>query len=113
MHYLIDARLENGVPKVTIRDADTGRVRLHWTRPGDRAGSQALHGLFNDLVLLSCVDHFDSPEEAQRTQSCHHERFGGGKCVSCATIEAAPPSSADHVASLTPWRRPFKPRGKQ
>lgn len=69
MHYLIDARLENGIPMVTIRDADTGRVRLHWTRPGDRAGGQALHGLFNGLVLLSCADQFNPPEEAQKTQS--------------------------------------------
>lgn len=70
MHYLIDARLENGIPHVTIRDADTGRVRLQWIRAGDgetaddQAAGQALHGLFRDLVLLSCTDKLSSDEQA-------------------------------------------------
>lgn len=30
MRYIIDAWLGDGAPRLGIRDADTGAVRLHW-----------------------------------------------------------------------------------
>lgn len=117
MHYLIDARLENGIPHVTIRDADTGRVKLQWTRAGDvetatdGAAGQALHGLFKDLVLLSCADQLNSAEQAQATRFCD-ERARGCMHVSRAADGAAQTAPPDNVVSLTKWRRASKPGAK-
>lgn len=34
MRYIIDAWLEDGDPRLSIRDADTGAVRMQWTMRG-------------------------------------------------------------------------------
>lgn len=105
MHYLIDARLENGIPQLTIRDADTGRLRLHWARPreGQTAG-EALHGLFKELVLLSCADKIGSAEPARvprlRDESpCPYVR------ISRSTGLAARKKAPDNIVNLAEWRR--------
>lgn len=77
MRYLIDARLEEGDPSLTITDAESGTVRLHWTYrrapvlPGQAhecsdgppcAGCSALHCLLNHLFLLACADKLAAGE---------------------------------------------------
>lgn len=86
MAYLIDAWLENGVPQLRIRDAQTGAVRLQWTREpagdgsenecdGDRIAHGALQRLFRELVLLSCADKI-AQQISPASEMCLH-------CTAC------------------------------
>jgi len=64
MAYKIDARLERGAPSLTLIDAVTGEVRLHWR--GDRLanGERDWLGLFKRLTLLSCTDQLSLVQHA-------------------------------------------------
>ncbi|VAW83692.1 hypothetical protein MNBD_GAMMA16-1197 [hydrothermal vent metagenome] len=64
MAYKIDARLERGAPSLTLIDAETGEVRLHWR--GDRLanGERDWPSLFKRLTLLSCADQLSLVQRA-------------------------------------------------
>ncbi len=86
MTYMINARLEEGIPSLTLTDAVTGEERLHWRGEGD------LKGLFKRLILLSCADRISL---VQRTKS----PILGDECIECSTcVEQAAPM-ATHVTS--------------
>jgi len=72
MSYLIDARLEQGAPSLTLVDAETGQACFHWR--GDN--EKAWHGLFKRLMLLSCVDRL------QLIQSMDSSVFAQ-ECINC------------------------------
>lgn len=94
MAYLIDAWLDEGVPRVRICDAQTGAVRLDWIRdkkasgkcqnpdPDHEANSEvaardALQRLFKELILLSCAAKLD----------CAHPWSAleiSGSCIHCS-----------------------------
>lgn len=59
MSYMIDARLEQGKPSLTLIDASTGKKRLHWR--GDRSmGKEVMwRDLFRKLMLVACADRLD------------------------------------------------------
>ncbi len=75
MAYKIDARLESGAPSLTLIDAVTGEVRLHWR--GDRLanGERDWSDLFKRLMLLSCADQLGLVQRVPL----------GDKCVEHAT----------------------------
>jgi hypothetical protein len=88
MRYIIDARLQDGAPRLDIRDADTGAVRLRWgyMKPGgtatrDRGARMALQDLFRKLVLLSCADKICMVDLAKSAAS-GTECLDCGECVS-------------------------------
>lgn len=98
MAYLIDAWLDGGVPHLRICDAQTGAVRLDWTRDKtvngesqdsntdqalnpDRIAREALQRLFKELILLSCAAKLGSTHEWSSLEfgdTCLH-------CVACTT----------------------------
>jgi len=78
MTYMIDARLEQGVPTLVLTDAVTGEERLHWRSDGATSGERGWQGLFKRLVLLACTDRLSL---VQRTKS---PAFGG-ECIRCST----------------------------
>ena len=121
MNYLIDAWLENGVPQLSIRDADTGVMRLRWARtdPFDSANnnahdgdvaSRALQRLFKDLVKLSCADKLDltalvkSPARDEKCLTCDACIARSGK----VTQGTAP----DNVVSFMDRYRALKRGGR-
>jgi hypothetical protein len=54
MGYLIDARLDNGRPRLQILDVESGAVRMAWESREDVGQDQAeLKRLFWGLFLLS------------------------------------------------------------
>ncbi|MDX1250861.1 MAG: hypothetical protein IDH49_01135 [Gammaproteobacteria bacterium] len=88
MRYIIDAWLEDGDPRLSIRDADTGAVRMQWDyeRPRDavareRAASKALQGLFRKLMLLSCADRISLPARSASPGF-------GAECLDCGECVA-------------------------
>jgi len=78
MTYMIDARLEQGVPSLTLIDAATGEERLHWQ--GDDMGSSERDwkNLFKRLVLLSCADRIGLVQRAKSPAF-------GDECIKCTT----------------------------
>jgi len=72
MSYMIDARLEQGAPSLTLIDAKTGQACFHWR--GD--SEQAWQGLFKRLMLLSCTDRL------QLMQSADSSAFAQ-ECINC------------------------------
>lgn len=75
MSYLIDARLEKGIPAVTLVDAETGKECLCWHC--DANGSEnAWQILFKRLMLLSCIDNRSLIRRAESS-------FFGGECLEC------------------------------
>jgi len=54
MGYRIEAYLDDGRPALTIKDAETERVALHWRADKDRVATQQWQQLFRQLILLTC-----------------------------------------------------------
>lgn len=75
MSYLIDARLENGIPAVTLVDAESGKECLCW-RCDAASSESAWQMLFKRLMLLSCVDSLSLVRRAQSS-------FFGSECLEC------------------------------
>ncbi len=76
MTYIIDARLECGMPSLTLIDAVTGEKRLHWRCESMAGGERAWQNLFKHLLLLSCTDRVNLIQRAQSP-------FIGDECVGC------------------------------
>ncbi len=76
MSYLIDARLERGVPSLTLIDAETGEQRLHWRCENTASPESAWQALFKRLALLSCTDRFSLIHRV-------NSRLFGEECVEC------------------------------
>jgi len=103
MTYMIDARLEQGMPSLTLIDAVTGEERLHWRGDSGRDWS----GLFKRLVLLSCIDKINLVQRAKLP-------VFGDECIDCFTCveqevltEIKSSSASNNVVSL------FKTLGKR
>ena len=64
MAYIIDARLEQGVPLLTLIDPVTGKERLHW-RGGCSNSEHNWQSLFKQLFLLSCADRLSLIERTR------------------------------------------------
>lgn len=62
MTYRINARLEQGLPSLTLHDATTGEQRLHWRGDKVVSGENEWRDLFKRLVLLSCADQLSLDE---------------------------------------------------
>ncbi|EAR20450.1 hypothetical protein [Nitrococcus mobilis] len=74
MHYRIDAYLVHGNPRLQIKEAESGTVRLVWdypkrpeTKPDSEqalaqslATEEALHKLFRGLFLLTTTQYLNS-----------------------------------------------------
>lgn len=87
MRYIIDAWLEDSAPRLDVRDADTGAVRLRWryanhdTAARDYDARRALQDLFKKLVLLSCSSKINLVERA-KSSAIGTECLECGECVS-------------------------------
>ncbi|MCF6235912.1 MAG: hypothetical protein L3J70_06000 [Gammaproteobacteria bacterium] len=77
MTYMIDARLEQGAPSITLIDAVTGKERLHW-RGDNSPQKHDWQSLFKRLMLLSCADRINL---VQRSKSPSF----GEECLVCTT----------------------------
>ncbi len=77
MIYMIDARLEQGAPSLTLIDPVTGEERLHWR--GDSAVNSQCgwQNLFKRLMLLSCADRLSLGQRAKL-------RSFGDECIECS-----------------------------
>lgn len=78
MTYMIDARLEQGVPSLTLIDAATGEERLHWRGSSAGNNERSWQNLFKRLVLLSCADQLDLMQHAKLPGF-------GDECMECTT----------------------------
>ncbi|OGT20600.1 MAG: hypothetical protein A2V90_05100 [Gammaproteobacteria bacterium RBG_16_57_12] len=76
MTYMIDARLERGVPTLTLIDATTGEKRLHWRGDNTVNGERDWQGLFKRLFLLSCADGLSLVQRAKSPAF-------GTECLEC------------------------------
>ena len=76
MTYMIQARLDQGAPTLTLVDAVTGEKRLDWR--GDNAINNECdwQSLFKRLMLLSCADRVSLMERAKSSNF-------GEECVTC------------------------------
>lgn len=77
MAYMINARLERGVPSLILTDPATGEERLHWRGDSMPNSEQDWISLFKRLVVLSCADRVSMVQRAKSP------RFGN-ECVECA-----------------------------
>ena len=78
MTYMIDARLEQGTPSLTLIDAMTGEKRLHWRGDSAINGEGDWKGLFKRLMLLSCADQLTLVQRAKSP-------VFGDECLECNT----------------------------
>ncbi len=78
MTYMIDARLEQGTPSLTLIDAITGEKRLHWRGNSVTHTENDWKGLFKRLMLLSCADQVGLVQRAESPTF-------GDECVICNT----------------------------
>ncbi|MCF6323215.1 MAG: hypothetical protein L3J89_02655 [Gammaproteobacteria bacterium] len=78
MTYMIDARLEHGMPSLILVDAVTGEERLHWHGYNMANGNNDWKGLFKRLILLSCVDQLSLVQRAKSP-------VFGDECIKCST----------------------------
>ncbi len=78
MTYMIDARLEQGTPSLTLVDAVTGKERFHWRGDNLPQNQHDWQGLFKRLMLLSCADRINL---VQRSKSPGF----GEECLVCTT----------------------------
>ncbi len=78
MTYMINARLEQGAPSLTLVDAATGQERLHWRGDNTKHGEYDWQSLFKRLMLLSCADRINL---VQRSKSPDF----GEECLICTT----------------------------
>ncbi len=76
MTYMINARLEQGAPSLTLIDAVTGEERLHWCGDASVNGERDWQGLFKRLLLLSCADKISLVQRAKSSAF-------GDECISC------------------------------
>lgn len=73
MHYQIEAYLLNGNPRLQIKEAESGAVRLVWDHPQGLGGEseparelateEALHELFRRLFLLTTAQYLNGQLE--------------------------------------------------
>lgn len=77
MTYMLDARLERGVPSLTLIDAATGEERLHWRGDSAPSGGPAWQALFRRLMLLSCADRLSLVQRSKLP-------LLGQECLACA-----------------------------
>ncbi len=77
MTYMINARLEQGVPSLTLTDA-TGKERLHWCGDNVTNGENDWKRLFKRLILLSCADQISLVQRAESPSF-------GDECIECNT----------------------------
>ena len=107
MAYMIDARLEQGAPSLTLYDAKTGIKRFHWR--GNASGVNACdwQELFKRLALLSCADQLAM---VRRNKSLGF----GEECLSCEEcIDQLPAQKTagldvrygGNVVSMQEWRK--------
>ncbi len=76
MTYMINARLEEGVPSLILADPITGEERLHWRGDSTANSEHDWISLFKRLVVLSCVDRIRIVQRAELP------RFGN-ECIEC------------------------------
>jgi len=80
MTYMINARLEQGAPSLTLIDAKTGEERLHWRANDVTSSTHDLQQLFKRLMLLSCADKICLVQRAQSPAF-------GDECLDCFTCK--------------------------
>ncbi len=92
MTYMINARLERGVPSLTLIDAMTGEERLHWYGDNVVKGERDWQGLFKRLILLSCADRLSLVQRAKSP-------VFGDECFECSTCvdQGAPTETQTHI----------------
>ncbi len=78
MTYMINARLEQGTPSLTLVDAVTGKERLHWRGDNMANGENDWKKLFKQLMLLSCADQISLVQRAGSPAF-------GDECIECRT----------------------------
>ncbi len=78
MTYMINARLEQGIPSLTLIDAATGKERLHWRSDNMANGENDWKKLFKRLMLLSCADQISLIQ-------CAKSPAFGDECIECRT----------------------------
>jgi len=97
MTYMIDARLEQGTPSLTLVDAVTGKERLHWRGDNMANSENDWKKLFKRLMLLSCADQISL---VQRTKS----PIFGRECIECRTCidqDASTKTQTSIISSAT------------
>ncbi len=78
MSYLIDAKLEQGIPSLILIDPETGEERLRWRYEKTLSPEKAWQILFKRLALLSCADRVALVQRAVAPGF-------GEECVECST----------------------------
>ncbi len=96
MTYMINARLEHGMPSLILIDAVTGEERLHWCGNNVANGNDDWKGLFKRLILLSCADQLGLIQRAKSP-------VFGDECIECSAcveqeVSKAPPLKAMGVS---------------
>ncbi len=97
MTYMIDARLEQGAPSLTLIDATTGEQRLHWRGNNKITDENDWKRLFKRLILLSCADRLSLLQRAASPAF-------GGECIECRTCidqDASTKAQASIISSVT------------
>jgi|GEM_PF-3067710 len=84
MKYVVDARFENGIPRLRVLDAETGTVHLEWSltrvnkmlEEGEIPPEDFLHPkrygmnlLLKNLFLLSCIESINNDHLQKREAS--------------------------------------------
>lgn len=75
MPYTVEAWMEEGVPRVRLRDPASGSVQLDWTVGGADAGA-GLQQLMKDLIRIACVERLALSSRGQN-------RHLGEECMHC------------------------------
>lgn len=90
MPYLVEAWLDNGTPRVRLRDPASGSVSLDWTykrleetpNPSGYQTGAALHALLRDLFRLACAERLNV-KHMRELNECEHmpcpSRAGDGR----------------------------------
>lgn len=78
MTYIINARLEEGTPSLTLIDAMTGEERLRWHSDNVLNGENDWKRLFKQLMLLSCASQLSLVQRAKSPAF-------GDECIDCHT----------------------------
>ncbi len=92
MTYMINARLEQGAPSLTLIDAMTGEERLHWRGDNVANTENDWKGLFKRLILLSCADQVGLVQRAKSPTF-------GDECVVCNTCVDQSTETQTHMVS--------------
>ena len=95
MSYLLNARLEQGAPTLTLIDSQTGEKRLHWQ--GETLNNErAWRVLFNRLMLLSCINQLNLHQRAQSPGL-------GEECLECVQCLERDNKANGQVINLNDW----------